>query len=173
MHTEEASAGAVARANSKRFGVLLIVLLAIAVAIATAVWWNYYQKEQAQLEKQRQFDARKMEYEKAKMSLAGIYARWNDTLKLADTTARIALAGPVGNMQGIKRETESLMVPACLVEPKNKMAEGMNKMIDGFIQFMGDATLGKFHAQERFREGLVLFAEYEEGVTACKVLLIR
>ena len=161
--------------------------------IGAAVWWKKNRdtsiKEQAivakmqqeaeeekqrQLEKQKQeFQAEvekernKNEFDKSVSELNAIYARWNDALKLADSTARIALSGPVGKLQEIKREAESLMVPACLVEPKKKMIDGMNHMIDGFMHFMGSADIGKILARASFEDGSKLFGEYETISAKC------
>ncbi len=172
---------------------LLTLLLAIAIVAGAAIWWKNSRdaslKEQAiaakaqqeaqeeknrQLERQKQeFQAqvegerKKNEFDKAISELGAIYARWNDALKLADSTARIALSGPVGKLQEIKREAESHMVPECLVDSKKKMVDGMNKMIDGFMQFMGDADIGKILAHVSFGEGRKLFDEYEKGAAAC------
>lgn len=172
---------------------LLTLLVAIAIAIGAAIWWKESRdaslkeqaiaakaQQEAQEEKQRQLERQKQEFQaqvekernknefdKSISELNSIYARWNDALKLADSTARIALSGPVGKLQEIKREAESLMVPACLVEPKKKMIEGMNKMVDGFMQFMGDADIGKILARVSFEDGRKLFVEYETGSAAC------
>lgn len=172
---------------------LLTLLIAIALILGAAVWWkeshNAHIKEraeearkqqEAQEEKQKQIEKQKQEFqaqiekerkrnefEKSISELNKIYSQWNDATTLANNTARIALSGPVGKLQEIKREAESLMVPECLVEPKKKMIEGMNKIIEGFMQFMGDADLGKIHAMVSFESGKKLFDEYEKSSSAC------
>ncbi len=100
-------------------------------------------------------------------ALNTLYSKWKDTLELAHNTARIALTGPVGNLQAIKRETETLFVPDCLVVPKQKMVKGMDKMIEGFFRFMQDAKIGTILAVESFPDGRKLFVEYERGAKAC------
>lgn len=100
-------------------------------------------------------------------ALNTLYGKWKDALQLAESTARIALAGPVGNLQAIKQQTEALPVPDCFIAPKQKMTKGMGKMIEGFFQFMQDATIGKYLAVRSFDEGRKLLAEYERQAKAC------
>src|SRR3989304_774454 len=46
--------------------------------------------------------------------LRQLAARWDDAEQLANVTARIALAGPLSDLQSIEREVENLTVPKCL-----------------------------------------------------------
>ncbi len=173
LRTATASASKVAPAKKGiNFLLMLLVIVVIAVVTVAAVRWKSSQKEQAQIEKQRhteeQKNEQKKEYHKAMSSLAEIYVRWNDALRLADSTARIALSGPVGSLQGIKREAESLAVPVCLVEPKTKMVAGMDKFVNGLMHFMAySSDKLDYVARERFEEGMTQFAEYEKDATAC------
>lgn len=107
------------------------------------------------------------EFDTSIPALNTLYGKWKDALQLAESTARIALAGPVGNLQAIKREAETLPVPDCFVAPKQQMTNGMGKMIEGFFQFMQDATLGKYLAAVSFGEGRKFLAEYEKKAKAC------
>lgn len=124
-------------------------------------------------EEKREFDGKvaeqkqKKEYDKAIESLAGIYARWNDALTLANSTSRIALSGPVSNLQGIRREVQALVVPDCLSDAKNSLLQGMEKINEGFIAFMGSSDVGKILAQVLFDEAKVFFMEYEEKSKTC------
>ncbi len=100
-------------------------------------------------------------------ALNTLYSQWKDALQLAGSTARIALAGPVGHLQTIKQQMDALSVPDCFMAPKQKMTKGMGKMIEGFLKFMQDATLGKYLAAGSFDEGRQLLAEYEREAKAC------
>jgi hypothetical protein len=44
-------------------------------------------------------------------ALIALYRRWIDAERLAGSTARIALAGPVSQLQALRRETDALTVP--------------------------------------------------------------
>jgi hypothetical protein len=96
-----------------------------------------------------------------------LYNKWKDALKLAESTARISLAGPVGNLQAIRQRTESLLVPDCFVTPKQTLTKGMSIIIEGFLQFVQDANLGKYIAAATFEEGRKILVEYEQEVKAC------
>lgn len=159
--------------NEKGFSFYLFFLV-IVVVIGSVVWWKNNEKNQRQeqaraaklLEEQaRQF--RKKEFEKAVSSLGGVYARFEDTFKLANHTSRIALAGPVGRLQEIKREAASLTVPSCLAEAKKKMMLGMDEIIGAFIQFMKNEEASTALSITQMAQGKLTLSEYETAVKAC------
>jgi uncharacterized protein DUF4124 len=106
---------------------------------------------------------KKEEIIKTLAALNTLTGRWKDAMQLATVTARIALAGPVNNLQAIKQETETLLVPDCLIEPKQALVEAMDRMIKNFLQFMHDKSV----SNSAFRKGIKSFAEYEEGAKLC------
>ena len=73
--------------------------------------------------------------EEAKPMLA-VYRRWVDAERLANSTARIALAGPVASLQAVQREAESLSAPACLADAKRALVELTTQSTTALIEFM-------------------------------------
>ena len=65
---------------------------------------------------------------------------WDDALALAQTSPRVALAGPVGQLQRVRREVEAQQWPACAVRTQSALAGAMTAYIDGFVDFMGDRS---------------------------------
>lgn len=65
-----------------------------------------------------------------------VSSRWDDEQKLADNTSRINLPARISELQAIKRDVEDQDWPTCAEEAKNKLLEGMNYTIDGFITFL-------------------------------------
>lgn len=84
----------------------------------------------------------KAEFDKAVERLNDIVRRWKDAYSLANSTARIALAGPVARLQEIRRETENTLVPECLEKAKGELLVGMNETNDAFIFFMQNSLPG-------------------------------
>jgi len=72
--------------------------------------------------------------------ITSLLTRWLDAARLADTTSRIALSGPVSSLQQIRRDTDDIQVPSCLRLAKGHMVVGMDYAIDGFLLFMGEAS---------------------------------
>jgi len=62
--------------------------------------------------------------------------RFDDSLQLANNTARIALAPIVRDMQAIRRETEAITVPVCATKAKGALINYMDAAINAFIAFM-------------------------------------
>jgi cell division protein FtsL len=108
------------------------------------------------------------EFDKAVAGVAAEYSKWKDAAILADSTARVSLAGPVAALQAIKRDTEAAVVPPCLEEPKKNLVGGMEKVVNGFVLFMQDANIGKALAHAYNLEANELFTAYEAGIRACK-----
>lgn len=63
--------------------------------------------------------------------------RWDDAVKLAQSTPRIALAGPLGSMQSLRREVETMSVSACVIPARDALASAMTSQLNGFLAFMG------------------------------------
>jgi hypothetical protein len=59
--------------------------------------------------------------------------RWSDAVQVARATPMIALAGPLGKMQEIHRETEALPVAQCAEHARNLLAKSMGLTIDSFL----------------------------------------
>lgn len=154
-------------------GMSVVSLIVIILVLLTGViWWKESRNDQQgavasqkqEFQQQIEREKNKQAFDKAIAELGNIYERWKDTLALADHTSRVALSGPVEKLQSIKRETASMLVPKCLVEPKKKMVNGMEKIIAGFLKFMSDAD---YKPVDEFKEGIGLFSEYEQESATC------
>lgn len=69
-------------------------------------------------------------------TLMGHYREWMDNEKLLHSTARIALAGPVRNMQQLQRTVEGYQPPECLAEAKDALVKLIASNVESTIQFM-------------------------------------
>tara|TARA_R110001599_G_C12251310_1_gene659662 strand:- start:1607 stop:2167 length:561 start_codon:yes stop_codon:yes gene_type:complete len=68
--------------------------------------------------------------------IAEIELRWEDTFKVAAATGRIALSGPVTQLQAIARELKALEVSDCLRKPKANLSQAHNLSIQMFLDYM-------------------------------------
>ena len=90
------------------------------------------------------------EVDKAK--LQDIKVRWESTRTLANSTARIALAPIVRDLQAERQELEKLNVTKCLTPAKDKLLTAMKINEESFLAFMNDADLGKLVAQIKVKD---------------------
>jgi len=63
---------------------------------------------------------------------------WDDAKAIANSTSRIGLAGPVGELQNLRREWKSVEVPEGLEKFHNKILDYEESTIEGFLAFMSD-----------------------------------
>lgn len=63
-----------------------------------------------------------------------------DTVKVAQSTARISLASVIQDLQGIKRDIEMNNPPACAQPAAKLLATGMNTQIDALLDFLGQVN---------------------------------
>lgn len=63
-------------------------------------------------------------------------AKWKDASKLASSTGRIALSGPVGKLQDLHREVGGIAVPTCLIGARDRLAQLVMLDVDVYLQFM-------------------------------------
>lgn len=66
--------------------------------------------------------------------------RWEDTVEIASSTSRIALAGPVGELQGLRREIGDLEGPACAKLAGVALYGHADGTINAFLLFMQEES---------------------------------
>jgi type II secretory pathway pseudopilin PulG len=132
------------------------------------------EKDRAQAERQelqRRQAQEKSQNDALKSSLKTVddlVSRWDDAVKVASTSSRIALPGPVGILQATRREAEQLAVPPCLDEAKVQLVKSMNNTIEGFLVFMrNELKIGDTLAQINFEESGKQMNLFKEGRSAC------
>lgn len=173
---------------NERGNVLLVWICCFTILIGGAYWFNKAQKaareETVQIAKQKEekdkADAernalnQKIEDEKKKdvvqVSLKAVDAmlvKWDDAIGVAQVTSRINLATPVTNLQTIKRDTESLIIPPCLNEGKQKLLEAMKTEIEGYMAFMLSADTGKYIVAAATVKSKELIESYRAARAAC------
>ena len=69
--------------------------------------------------------------------LQNLAEEWDDAFEVANSTSRISLSGPIGDLQEIKRDVGSLDIPDCLTDVQDNLVKAMESGIDAFIAFMG------------------------------------
>src|SRR5215207_3493981 len=62
---------------------------------------------------------------------------WDDTVRLAGSTPRINLAGPVGQLQKTRRDVQAQEWPECGRRAQGVLIRAMDAKIDAFTAFMG------------------------------------
>lgn len=175
--------------HREKGSVWIILLVLVAVVLAS---WQYSehkaaQKQRAAAEAQAQTEQRKREQERAELerrqaeekaqqdaltasnkALDQVLTRWDDAMKIAGTTGRIALAAPVASLQTVRREAEALSVSLCMDPAKALLVSSMQNTIDGFITFMrNEYKLGDKLAQPSFDEASKQFAEFKTARANC------
>jgi len=148
--------------KQRGFGLFHIILIIIIVAIGS-VSWKTYQKRQIEAEIKASLEKERADIKISVTDLKAIFEKWGDADKLASSSPRVALAGPVARLQEIKRETGAMNIAPCLKDAKTALVEGMSLRIDAYVSFMQQrnlademiASIGKFH-------------EFEQIMLACK-----
>jgi hypothetical protein len=66
--------------------------------------------------------------------------RFQDASKVALATSRIQLAGPVADMQEIRRASDAVAMPACMAYAHALTVDGMDAATNGMLAFMSEAS---------------------------------
>lgn len=74
--------------------------------------------------------------EQVARNLEEIAERWDDAFDVASSTSRIAMAGPISDMQTIRRETRNQVWPECAQKAQQELVGWMDESIDAFTAFM-------------------------------------
>ena len=102
--------------------------------------------------------------DKGLVELRAVEQKWEDGLKLASSTSRIALSTPVANLQAIRREVDTIPLGECLKPASTKLRKHMDTIIEGFLSFMGD---DKYTAERKLKSGETLLEEYRSARDLC------
>ncbi len=95
-----------------------------------------------------------------------LYRRWADAERLALSTSRIALSGPIAAMQAIQREAEAMDSPACLDDARKALVELTQKSSQGLLEFLGKEALeGMVYTVVHRRE---LVPKFEDAIKKSK-----
>jgi hypothetical protein len=111
-----------------RLGFLLSLLAVLVVAGGAALYWYGYGPCGVETVK------------RSAAELEAAAAAWGDADAIASRTARIALATPVAELQKIKRTTELLVAPKCLMKAKLALITSMEASINAYLGFMADSN---------------------------------
>lgn len=142
---------------------LLVLLLVIVVAIGGGVLWKLNTKWQREAAIEAERTAILLQI----LQQSRLLGRWVDALSLAESTPRVALAGPVSKLQELKREAEKQTVSGCLVEPTANLTAAMDLMIDGFLIFMRDASGAERRMAEKSELAKDKLAQYSAALKVC------
>lgn len=134
------------------------------------------QAEEARRESERQQLEKRLTEEKqrrdalasANQALDSLLGRWDDAVKLASNTSRIALSGPVTTLQSIKREAERLTVSPCMDQAKSLLLKSMESTTEGFLEFMrNQMKIGDKLAQIDFDSAAKDMAAFQAARVTC------
>lgn len=96
------------------------------------------------------------------------YVRWTDAVKVAESTGRAALSGPISTLQAIRRDTQTITVAPCMDAAKASLVASMDHTIEGFLAFMtNQLNLGKEMARAPLEAGVTEMAKYQENRKLC------
>lgn len=90
---------------------------------------------------------------------------WDDGVKVAESTGRIALSGPVMNLQAIRRDLDAVKVSECLAPAKQWLASAQDDVINGFLQHMSGADAAAVLSMASGRA--LIEALYERNRSLC------
>ncbi|MBN9365960.1 MAG: hypothetical protein J0H59_02900 [Comamonadaceae bacterium] len=141
-------------------GNVWLILLAVLAAVIGA--WQYSEHRSAKAR------AAAEELRQAVAAADALEAKWQDAAKVAYSTGRIALSGPVATLQTIRREAEQMTPPPCLAQGKAALVASMTHTVDGFLAFMqntGDA--GNSLSMPAFEKAAQAMNEYKAARAAC------
>lgn len=95
-------------------------------------------------------------------ALEDLRARWLDALEIADSTARISLAGPVGELQDIRRAIGALEGPDCAAMAGVALYMHADAVVEGFLLFMQDEPESRINA--KFDEAFEALEVYNKAL---------
>ncbi|MCE1193163.1 MAG: hypothetical protein LWW96_13530 [Acidovorax sp.] len=150
------------RSRTKGVSTLAVIALLVVAGIGY-VGWNSYQKSQARA-------AHEAAVASANASMDKMKVQWLDALRLATSTPRLGMAGPISSLQAIRQNAQQLEVPECLTPNKQNLVTGMNEALEGVLAFMRN-DMGKYDLEEFTLKKITAmndrFLEFEKKPVPC------
>jgi hypothetical protein len=109
----------------------------------------------------------KLEGPKEAAPLLAFYRQWIDNEKLLESTARIALAGPVATMQKLLRDVEAYQAQPCLTDAKKELAGLISSNTEATIQFMQKQEVSNMAYQWVHRPKMISAFERAVATARC------
>lgn len=119
---------------------MMHVVLLIAVIVAALVYITTKNRKDEKV-------AMQLAEKEAVHRMESILIKLADADKLAGSTPRIALSGPVKALQDLAREAESASVTTCVAPARDKLVKGIRLTADRYLAFMRQET-DDSHVQE-------------------------
>lgn len=180
------SSGLKPRHARERGAALWVILVAMVVLVFGAWRYNVHRSEQrlaeakrveqTRIDQERKATEERLAKERAQRdaltstlkAVDNLVAKWEDATKLASTTARMSLSGPVSSLQSIKREAEQLTVPPCLDQGKVELVKSMSSTEKGYLVFMrNELRLGDVLAQADFDDAAKAMEAFRKSRAEC------
>jgi len=111
------------------------MITGVAVILISAASWIGYVRYAASVAEANRIQAQSR-LDAQRKQVSSLLAKWTDALELAGMTSRVALAQPLSQMQGVRRELESLELDSCVKSATGPMVDGMNNAIFAFEMFV-------------------------------------
>ena len=83
---------------------------------------------------------------KAVEALMEFAQEWDDALELASQTPRISLSPQIGELQRIRRAVQQQTWPPCAESAHDALVKHMDKMIEGFLAYLGNEPESVYNA---------------------------
>lgn len=100
-------------------------------------------------------------------SLSSILGRWQDAIDVANSTSRISLSGPVGELQAIRREVDEQDVPSCANPAKIALVASMDHLIEAFLLFMQEEPDSRINQEfDQSATAMDNFSTLVQGISA-------
>jgi hypothetical protein len=142
------------RNKNHQAGKILPILAAAVICVAALIFWKQHEEDKKQ----------RLTEEQVK-TVQQLAERWDDALKVAGSTSRIALDGPVQELQKIRREVSGTDVPECFTKAKERLVSGMDNYIEGFLAFMQQK---EETSNEKIARAAISIGAFKERLNDCK-----
>lgn len=137
--------------KSGRTGRYTILIMAI---IVTALGTDIYLTQKAEREKADQLRA-----------IEALAEEWDSANRLAQSTSRIALAGPVSKLQAIQQELSNLPADKpCVADSQLLLSGYMSLIVEGYLRFMKGENESSSIFLEEARSSL---SKYKSKLESC------
>lgn len=83
-------------------------------------------------------DSRQDKFVEGMRQIEATYARWQDANRLANSTSRIALSGPVTSMQNQRQAMAAIPATGCLADVQRGYVQYMSEIESAYLAFMGN-----------------------------------
>jgi hypothetical protein len=131
--------------SSSKAGIVLVCFIVALIVVGTWLAWGKHKHALVIAGAEQEVkaaEAKRAEFDRDTEKFNDLAQRVSDSMQLLTRSPRMSLAGPMANMQTLRRELSKAEFHSCMGAARDKLAEATDAFYNDMLAFMSDTKYG-------------------------------